>query len=101
MRRWRVYYNWRQGLPKLGAVDNGTIKSQRTVEHVTIHASVGDIRSASNMKHAQNEPTWWLEMKANAVFEGVNKNRVTFYGEAKPMEQRMREATRPQFGGER
>ena len=86
-RRWRAYYNWRGAKPYLGAVDNGSIKSQKQVMRITLHPSVGTVESATDIgkpKKARtgklNEPTWWLEFEARACFESSG---VTFYGEAK------------------
>lgn len=100
--RWRLYYNCRDHFPFLAAVDNGTIASQIRVQWVkleNVHQVEGqsdmgpkpqlvprgqilngwieqDLRARRKGKH--NEPTWWLEFDAIAVFGGGG---ITFYGE--------------------
>jgi hypothetical protein len=100
--RWRLYYNCRDHFPFLAAVDNGTIASQirvqwvqlRKVQQVEGHTDMGprpdlvprgqvlngwieeDLRG--KRKGKPNEPTWWMEFDAIAVFGGGG---VTFYGE--------------------
>lgn len=98
---WRLYFNRREDFPFLAAIDNGTIASQIRVQNVRMievrHAEgvtdmgpspfrIGstdpwerkqeDLRRARKGKH--NEPTWWIQFEAIAVFENGG---VTFYGE--------------------
>lgn len=98
---WRVYFNRREDFPFLAAIDNGTIASQIRVQSVrmeNVHDAAGvtdmgpspfrigsndpwerkaeDLRRARKGKH--NEPTWWIQFDAIAVFENGG---VVFYGE--------------------
>lgn len=88
-KRWRVYYNCREHFPHLAAVDNGTVQSQIRVQHVLMrdcveifgNSDMGKPRSASqeidSRKGKPNEPTWWIELYAFAVFENGG---VIFHG---------------------
>jgi hypothetical protein len=89
-KRWRVYYNCRDHFPHLVAVDNGSIASQIRVQWVAMwkcmsiagNSDMGWPRTAhpeiAARKGKPNEPTWWLELEAFAVFENGG---VKFYGE--------------------
>jgi hypothetical protein len=98
--RWRVYYNCKEDFPFLAAVDNGTIASQIRIQRVTLcnvlqswadtdmgKISASAVTMASDLycvpnrelrKGVKNEPTWWIEFDAIAVF---TDGGVTFYGE--------------------
>jgi hypothetical protein len=105
LKRWRLYYNCRSDFPFLAAVDNGTISTQIRVQHIAIlgvvevidntdvgpepkgeHLPMGSLREEHRRnlerrrqrKGKRNEPTWWLEFEAYAVFD---EGGVTFYGE--------------------
>lgn len=86
---WRVYYNCREHFPHVVAVDNGSIESQIRVQKVDFYrcgqmfgkSDMGVPRNATPQiaarKGKPDEPTWWLELEAIAVFDNGS---VTFYG---------------------
>jgi hypothetical protein len=88
-KRWRVYYNCREHFPHLVAVDNGSIQSQVRVQTVTFvecdylfgNTDMGKSKSLNleiaQRKGKQNEPSWWIELDAYAVFENGS---VVFHG---------------------
>lgn len=98
--RWRLYYNCKEDFPFLAAVDNGTISSQIRIQRVTLcnviqswaDTDIGKISASAVTtmndlcyvpnrdlrKGVKNEPTWWIEFDAIAVFADGG---VTFYGE--------------------
>lgn len=89
---WRVYFTCKDFFPHLGAIDNGRIDSQIHVQWIAVRGTT--LRSATDMGHSkdeyirveplssidapqckvadrkgkQNEPIWWLETEAIAVF---------------------------------